>query len=352
MLIPKPVVSIVIPCRNEGLHIDALLNSLEAQECTFPWEAIIADGQSDDGTREILAQRCQTDPRFRVVENPEKFVSIGLNRAVNSAAGEIVIRMDAHTEYAPNYIQQCVKVLRETGAANVGGPARTRPTGRIQRAVAAAYHSPITAGGAQFRDISYRGPADTVPYGCWYRETLVKAGLFDEALVRNQDDELNLRLVRNGGRIWQDPDIVSWYQPRDSFKKLFRQYFQYGFWKVEVLRKHKRPASWRHLVPAAFVLGMVVQPLLAGVIWLMLPAAGAMLGTLWLTTVSIYLLACAVASVFAAWQHGWDLLAILPAVFPTFHFSYGLGFLANAISVPFRQESTSADNQVFTSITR
>jgi len=325
--------TIVIPCCNEAGCIAAVLDSIRAQELEgLEWEVIIADGMSDDGTREILVRYTREDARFRVIDNPSRTVPAGLNAAIRQARGEIVLRMDAHTSYAPDYVRRCVELLHETGAANVGGPARTKPRGYWGRAIAAAYHSPIACGGARFHDPEYEGWADTVPYGCWRKSTLLELGLFDERLVRNQDDELNLRLCRAGGRIWQSPSIVSWYQPRASVGRLFRQYFQYGFWKVAVIRKHRLPASWRHLAPATFVLMVLLLGFVS-------PAA-------WAAMLASYVLACLAASGVSARRYGWSLLPALPIVFFTYHFSYGLGFLAGLVLWPF------SPVPVFTRVTR
>ena len=181
-------------CRNEKRHIRQFLDSLLAQDMSgMTWEAIIADGMSDDGTREILQEYGARHPQLRTIDNPRRVVSPGLNAAIRAARGAIVIRMDAHTCYAPDYCRRCVAELERTGADNVGGPARTRAQGTRARAFAAAYHSPFSTG-ARFHDETYEGWIDTVPYGCWRKETLERLGLFDESLVRNQDDELNLRL--------------------------------------------------------------------------------------------------------------------------------------------------------------
>jgi succinoglycan biosynthesis protein ExoA len=310
--------TIVIPCCNEAGSIAGMLDSVRAQELDgLDWEVIIADGMSDDGTREILERYTRAEPRIRVIDNPGRTVPAGLNAAIREARGDIILRMDAHTSYAPDYVRRCVECLNETGAENVGGPARTRPRGYWGTAIAAAYHSPIACGGARFHDPEYEGWADTVPYGCWRKSTLVKLGLFDERLVRNQDDELNLRLCRAGGRIWQSPKIVSWYQPRASLGRLSRQYFQYGFWKVAVIRKHRLPASWRHLAPAVFVLLVLLLGWFSPLAW------AAMVGA--------YITVCFAASLICGRRHGWMLLPALPAVFIAYHFSYGLGFLAGLL---------------------
>jgi glycosyltransferase involved in cell wall biosynthesis len=328
---PTESISIIIPCRNEAACIAEVLDSILAQDLEgFTWEVLIADGMSSDGTREILERYCRREPRIRVIDNPRRAVPSGLNAAIREARGEIILRMDAHTSYAPDYVRRCVETLLETGAANVGGPARTKPRGYWGRAIAAAYHSPLACGGARFHNPDYEGWADTVPYGCWRKSTLIELGLFDEALVRNQDDELNLRLCRSGGRIWQSPAIVSWYQPRDSMGRLVHQYFQYGFWKVAVIRKHRVPASWRHLVPASFVLAAVLLPLVSL--------------KLWAAMLALYLLACLAGAMLASRRHGWSLLPALPLVFFGYHFSYGSGFLTGLCR--------AGPHPIFTRVTR
>ena len=315
------IVSVIVPVRREIASIERFLMSLAAQDVTDPdWEAIAADGMSDDGTRDVLARWVAQWPRLKVIDNPRGHVSSGLNAAIRAARGDVIVRMDAHSEYAPDYLRECLAVLAETAADNVGGPALTRATRWMARAIAAAYRSRFASGGAKFHSPDYEGPVDTVPYGCWRRETLEQIGLFDESLVRNQDDELNLRIIRRGGRIWQSPRIQSWYWPRGSLRALFSQYFQYGFWKVPVIRKHGRPASWRHLAPGLCLLvGLGLAA--ASIFWRWPLMALAVLA-------GVYAISLVVASLAAARQHGWDLLPALPAVFATYQIAYGLGFLA------------------------
>ena len=267
----SPSVSVVIPCRNEKDHIEACVRSILTQEPPpGGFEVILADGMSDDGTRDILKGLIEQDSHVHIVDNPGQIVSTGLNAAIRAARGKIIIRMDAHTEYATNYICQCLAVLQETGAANVGGPWIAKGKGLLGRAIAAAFQSPFAIGGAKGHDPGYEGLLDTVYLGCWPRELFDRIGFFDEELVRNQDDEFNLRLTRAGEKIWQSPRIRSWYTPRESLSALFRQYLQYGYWKVRVMQKHRMPASVRHLIPGFFVASLVLLPLLA-LFW---PVAG------------------------------------------------------------------------------
>lgn len=313
-------ISAVIPCRNEQGYIDRCLESLLAgQQPEGGMEVLVCDGMSDDGTRETVNAMSAADPRIRLVDNPGRTVPHAMNAGIEAARGEIIVRIDAHTEYADDYVVRCVAALDRTGADVVGGPWKARGRGYVGRAIAAAFGSPFGMGGGKAHDSQYDGPVDTVYLGCWRRERLIELGQFDPELTRNQDDELNLRIHRAGGTVHQDSAIRSVYTPRNSLAKLFRQYGQYGFWKVRVIQKHRMPASIRHLVPAGFVLAVVLGAILSFLHpWLAWLYAG-----FW----ALYLLADLVASVKCAASHGWDLLPGLLLVFFIFHFAYGLGFL-------------------------
>jgi hypothetical protein len=253
-----------------------------------------------------------------LIDNPGRVVSTGLNAAIRAARGDVIVRMDVHTEYAPDYIRSCVELLDETGADNVGGPWVARGDGYLSRAIASAFRSPFAVGGASGHDPDYEGPLDTVYLGCWRKDLFARVGPFDEGLVRNQDDEFNLRLLRAGGRVWQSPRIRSWYRPRSSLKALFKQYLQYGYWKVRVIQKHGRPASPRHLVPVLFVLGAALGWPSGFVHW--------SLGLLYAGTLALYGLLGLAYSARSAAASGWDLMPVLPAVFLIYHAGYGLGF--------------------------
>ena len=268
------IVSIVVPCRNERRHIEVFAASALAQRLPDGWrlELIVADGQSDDGTAEALRTLSVADPRARCIDNPGRIVATGLNRALDAARGEVLVRMDVHTEYAPDYVAQCLAALERSGADNVGGAWRAEPDGNVdpgsaagvwQRAIALAFQSPAVAGGALSRRLDYEGPADTVYLGAWPRSTFERFGRFDEALVRNQDDEHNLRIVKGGGRVWQSNRISSRYRPRARLAQVARQYLQYGYWKPFVMRKHGQAASLRQWVPGLFVAAAVLAAVLA-----------------------------------------------------------------------------------------
>lgn len=329
------LISIIAPCFNEIAHLDAFCEAIAEQELPEGWsfEALIAEGRSTDGTRNRLLARCAEDARFRLIDNPRRIVSTGLNRCLEQARGAVIARMDLHTSYESDYLAQCIAALERTGADNVGGPWRAEGEGVVQEAIAAAFQSRWVMGGARSRDLEYEGPVDTVYLGCWPRRTFEQHGGFDEQLVRNQDDEHNLRLARAGARVWQSREIVSSYWPRPTLGQLFRQQLQYGYWKPFVMRKHGRPASLRQLVPGAFVALMALLLVLG----LVSPAAARSFAWLgWL-----YAFYAIGASVSIARKAGWELLPMLPLVIVTTHGGYGLGTLRGWFDVITRRQPSA-----------
>jgi len=358
-----PLVSVILVCRCEAEHIKSVIASiLDQEEPEGGMEIIVADGMSEDGTKEILLEMAETEPRLRVIDNPARITSAGLNAAIRKARGEVIVRMDAHTHYASDYVRECVALLQRTGAENVGGPWVAQAHGYLGEAIAAAFQSRIAVGGARGHVPRYEGSVDTVYLGCWRKEVFERFGNFDENLVRNQDDEHNLRILRGGGRIWQSPKIRSWYQSRTSIKGLFEQYMQYGYWKVQVIRKHKLPASVRHLVPGAFVLSLILLVLALDVCLLSLPfipADSAAFAAFTVTCrfsaiglaaiLSSYTAALLMASFQAAGRTKWKLLPVLPVVFCCYHLGYGWGFLRGVLDFAVLHRGASA---VFTRLTR
>lgn len=313
----------MVACRNERAHIAQFLDSLaKLDRAGLVLDAIVADGRSTDGTRAMLDEFHAEHPWCRIIDNPAQIVSTGLNQAIRLSSAEYIVRMDAHTIYEPAYVARSIAVLNETGAANAGGPQRSRATEYWQRAIHAGFHSAFASGGARFRDDNYSGPVDTVPYGCWRRDFLLDIGLFDERLVRNQDDELNLRTRLRGGVIWQDASIVSWYSPRTSLSALWSQYRQFGFWRVAVLRKYPGQGSIRQLIPAAAAIIAVILGLERAFTAALVLAIVYVLFSLW-------------ASMRAAAREGWDLLPALPITFATYQAAYAVGFCQGLVYWPF-----------------
>ncbi|MEY4765746.1 MAG: hypothetical protein RI907_2419 [Pseudomonadota bacterium] len=354
----RALVSVIVPCRNEFLHITPFCDSVAAQQLPEGWrmEVLIADGQSDDGTRALIEARAEADPRFVLVDNPGRIVSCGLNRCLAQSHGEFIVRLDVHTVYAADYVAQCIATWQRTGADNVGGPWRAQapdgPTHAVQRAVAAAFQSRLVSGGALSRDLAYDGEVDTVYLGSWPRATFARFGGFDERLVRNQDDEHNLRIHRGGGRIWQSAAIRSLYCPRANVGDVFRQYRQYGYWKPFVMRKHGQAAALRHLVPGLFVLAFFVlvlavvlgsvavallpplHPLRWPAVWLATLGTGGLLGQTLLYGTAVAAMCQRIGQGLkddhggqvpperevSTWRH-------LPDVIAAYHLGYGLGSL-------------------------
>lgn len=314
------LLSVIAPCRNEAAHIDAFCVSVAAQRLPpgVELEVLIADGRSDDGTRQRLDDWCARDARFRWLDNPQLIVSSGLNRCIAAARGQVLARLDIHSRYAPDYLAQCLAALERSGADNVGGPWQAVGATPMQRAIALAFQSRWVVGGARSRDPDYEGEVDTVYLGCWPRASFERFGGFDEQLVRNQDDEHNLRIRRQGGRIWQSRAIRSSYTPRDSLRQLFWQQYQYGYWRPFVLAKHGQPGALRQLVPAAFVAAIALCLMLA--LW-----HGWPLAVLGLAYGGYLALATALAARQLAGGGWFAVLARLPLVIAAYQLGYGLG---------------------------
>lgn len=335
-----PAISAVLPCRNEAGHIESAVRSVLAQvPPEGGYEVIVVDGMSDDGTREVLQRLAQEDARLRVLDNPRRITPVAMNLGILASRGRYIAIMGSHNRYAEDYLARAVAFLdRRPEVDNVGGSMFADGTTYVQKAVAVAFHHPFGVGGSRWHNPAWDGPSDTVFGGVYRREVFDRIGLFDETLVRNQDDELNLRLTRAGGVIWHTPELRSWYSPRRRLSQLFQQYRQYGYWKVPVIRKHRLPASPRHLVPAAFVLALLGLPSLALALGAAAlagaPTAGLALGTLAVgggVAVS-YIGANLLASVHAAAASGWRFLPVLPLVFGCLHVGYGVGFLEGLLA--------------------
>jgi glycosyltransferase involved in cell wall biosynthesis len=338
-----PRVSIVIPCRNEEGYIAACLDSILASD--YPRELVevlVADGRSSDRTREILMIYAARQPSITLIDNPTGNTPSALNHAIRRATGEIIVRMDAHVLYPPDYVRRLVEGLQESGADNVGGVLETVPAEDTPqaRAIAIGLAHPFGVGNAYFRTgVQERREVDTVPFGCYRREIFDRVGLFDEELIRNQDDEFNFRLIRRGGRVLLLPGVFCRYFARRSLRQLSRMYYQYGYFKPLVARKVGRVMTVRQLVPAILVASLVVSAVLS--LWL--PASTYAFALIAGTYSSLVL----VCSIRTAQTEGLRCGLALLMVFPTLHFSYGAGFLRGiydhflARSAPAREMSLS-----------
>ena len=257
-------VSVIIPVLNEEKYIEKCLDSILCQ--CYPreqLEILLIDGNSNDNTVSIIKNYTDKYSFIKLYSNPDRTVQYALNIGIKNAKGEYIVRMDAHAWYAQDYILKCVQYLQKTGASNVGGPTVVRGIPPVQKIIAAAYHSPFALGGSKHYKEKFEGYADTVAWGAFEKQTLVNIGMYDERLPRSEDDDMNFRITQSGGKIFITPEIKSVYYPKDSFKKLFKQYFEYGIWKVAVIKKHKRPLRIAHLIPMMFVAFLIIFGILS-----------------------------------------------------------------------------------------
>jgi glycosyltransferase involved in cell wall biosynthesis len=307
------------------MYIGNCLDHIYSQKgLTEKFEVIVADGMSTDRTREIIKEYKTRYINLQMIQNPGKTVPTGLNLAIQRASGEIIIRVDGHTTIAHDYISQCVEALQCTEADNVGGRMSAIGNTPFGDAVAFATSTLFGVGGSRFHYSEKEEWVDSVYMGAWCREVFEKIGLFDEELVRNQDDEFNYRLLESGAKILLSPKIKSVYTVRNSPQALWKQYYQYGYWKVRVLQKHPRQMSLRQFIPPFFVLAMLT----AIVCGLLFPQSWVMLALV----VGSYLLANLTASIITAVKKGWKHLPLLPVCFMILHVSYGSGFLVGLVS--------------------
>jgi glycosyltransferase involved in cell wall biosynthesis len=251
-----PSVSVVMPIRNEAAHLEAAVASVLAQEYPEPLEVCLAVGPSDDDTESVAARVADEEPRVLIVPNPAGVTPVALNTAIAATSGEVIVRVDGHASLSEGYIRRAVETMIRTGAVNVGGMQVPAPETPFEEAVAAATTSWLGTGGASYRVGGAEGSADTVYLGVFDRRAGDVVGWFDPDLIRNQDYELNIRLRRAGGTVWFDPMLSVRYRPRGSWTALAKQYYEYGFWKAEVLRRHPESLRARQLAPA--VLPMVL----------------------------------------------------------------------------------------------
>ena len=320
-----PLVTLILPIRNEAAYIGWCLKSILAQDYPGQMEVLVVDGMSTDDTRKIVVGFAVLHPRLnlRILDNPGSIVPTGMNIALRQAKGEILIRVDGHCLIAPEYVRRCVRHLLDDDVHGVGGPMRSIGETAMARAIAIGMSSPFGVGNSAFRTTSGRSMlADTVPFPAYTRQLVERAGLYDEELVRNQDDEYNYRIRELGGRILLAEDVHSTYFSRTSWKGLWRQYFQYGYWKVRVLQKHPRQMSLRQFVPPVFVLSLCLSVLFS---W------SPRLRPLSLLLPATYLLGNLGASLWTAHRRGWKALPYLPLTFAILHLSYGLGFLRGLV---------------------
>lgn len=323
-----PCASVVIPCLNEVNHIGPCLASLRAQEGLIGrWEVLVVDGGSTDGTLDVVQSVMREWNDVRLLHNKEKFTPVSMNLGLKYSESDVVVILGGHAEADKDFLRRNLDALEahpECGC--VGGVVEQVLGDERTRTIGMAMSSPFGVGDARFRTGGVEGHVDTVAFGAYRKQVLMDIGGLDEDLVRNQDDELNFRLTETGWRIWFDPSIRSSYHARSSYGRLFQQYRQYGYWKVFVNRKHRTVTTWRQLVPAAFVLGVVLTGTAAAIgQWQWPGSLAAKAVTLsWMGILSLWGLGAMIAARMAKSgpSRAWGMLR----AFAVLHWAYGWGY--------------------------
>lgn len=334
------MLSVICPVYNEEKYISQCIESLLQQD--YPQddlEILFVDGMSNDKTREIIALYTRQYPFIKMLDNPKKIVPYAMNAGIKASKGDIIIRLDGHVEYPTNYFSALVKNLTELDADNVGALCETLPCGSSSKelAIAEALSSSFGMGNSYFRiGCNEVRRVDTVPFGCFKREVFDKVGLYDNELIRNQDDELNGRIIKNGGKIYLIPSIVTKYYARDKISKVRKMFYQYGLYKPLVNKKLGSPATVRQFFPLAFVLGLFIG---AG-----LSCVSIIVALLYATVLVLYLfLACSFTVKSIVKTGRWGLVLYQPFIYFTIHVSYGWGYLIGIFKIilhkPFNAES-------------
>jgi len=310
----QPFVTVGIPCLNEEDFIEDVVERVLGQD--YPadrMEVLVADGGSTDRTLEILAALERRDPRVHCIPNPGKIQAAGMNEIIRRAKGEVLVRLDAHADYADDYIASCVRVLEATGADNVGGAARSLAKNWFQKALCAALDSPMGVGGSKYRNADNEGWVESVFNGAFRRRVFERAGMYDPGAITNEDAELNQRILECGGKIYLSRDIVAYYFPRNSYSGLARQYFKYGKGRARTLLKHGSLPSVRPLIPFLSTVGGL------GLI------ATRRRQPFTIPAFALYALCTGIEAVRVGRKVGWWGIPVVWTIFPVLHVSHGLG---------------------------
>lgn len=319
------MLSVICPIYNEEKYIPQFLDSILQQD--YPkddLEILLVDGMSKDRTRAIISEYADKYPCLRLVDNPQQTVPYAMNNGIKSAKGETIIRLDAHAEYPADYFSVLVKKLEELeGAENVGGVCITLPCNDtvVATAIAECLSNKFGMGNSYFRvGAKEVMSVDTVPFGCFRKSLFNKIGLYDTDMIRNQDDELNGRIIKNGGKIYLLPEVEIKYFARDKISKVRKMFYQYGLYKPLGNKKLGAPATIRQFFPLLFVIGLIIGLILCLIFPILWPFYAAV--------IILHLLIGAFEGIKSAKKTGkWGCIFIMPYIFLNMHISYGIGYL-------------------------
>ncbi len=318
-----PLVTDIVPMYNERAHIGECLSSLVGQD--YPAdriEILVVDGMSDDGCRDIVARfaKDHAPSQILLLDNPQRSPARAMNIAMRQARGDVIIRLDAHSFVAGDFIRQSVAYLAKTDAACVGGTVQSVARSFLGKAIALAMSSPFGVGNALFRYAQKEQYVDTVAFGAYRRAVFEQIGPLDEDLAYNEDNAFNHRLRKHGGKILLTPAIRSFYYTRESLGELWKQYYHYGWGKIRLMVRSPDSIMARHLAPFVFVSAILINGLLGAF-------SPFFRLSLFLVLLS-YLVALSYFVFRISARYGWRYLSVLPAAFACLHLSYGLGMYA------------------------
>ncbi len=320
--INAPTVSVVMPIFNESRYIAKCIDSLLLQDHPKEdMEWIFVDGRSTDDTRAIVGTYIEKYPELiQLLDNPKKTAPCAMNVGISASRGKYIIRLDAHADYDHDYISKCVYHLDHSDADNVGGTIETKAKTPMGERIACMLSSKFGVGNSGFRTNGEEGYVDTVPFGAFRREVFYKYGMYDERLTRNQDNEMNFRIRKNGGKIYMSHDIKCTYYCRDTIGAIGKQAFNNGKWNVVTMRVAPGSMGVRHFIPFVFLISLIVMPILS-ILWY--PFA-----LLFAAELTLYAILDIVFSVKEAISRDSDVIATalwLPVLFPMYHLCYGYG---------------------------
>lgn len=328
------MLTVICPIYNEEKYIAQFLDSLLQQD--YPkndLEILLVDGMSKDQTRDIVANYIVKNPFIRLIDNPDKIVPCAMNRGIKAAKGDVIMRLDAHASYQPDYFSALVNGLKRLNAENVGTVCKTDVLNKTPKtlAIREVLGNKFGVGNSTFRTgIDHEQEVETVPFGCWPREVFEKYGMYDERLVRNQDIELNKRIIRGGGKIYILPDTYCTYLARETWSGLAKNNYGNGKWNILTVYYTQTfsSLSLRHFIPLLFVLSLII-PLLLAILWwpfALVSVASLIAYTTLLSAVSIKL----------AIQKHLNFFYLLTTFF-VLHISYGWGSLIGILKLPFKK---------------
>lgn len=312
-----PFVTVMMPVRNEQNHLASAVESVLAQNYPGEIEIILALGPSTDDTDQVAQELSRKYPTLKLIENPRGLTTAGLNLAIEKAKGEVIVRVDAHSQLGENYLVRGVQILQETGASLLGGIMNAVGSTPLQKAVAFGYGSRLGLGGGSYHVGGKAGEAESAYLGIFDARALKQVSGYDEKIIRGEDWDLAQRLKAIGHKVWFSPELVVNYTPRANIRALAWQFYSTGVWRGDLTRRAPAKASIRYFIPPLALLAMVGLVLLA--------IAGLIQPQVLILPLALYLLLLSFAAGTAAQLGIADRLAIFIAI-PVMHLSWATGF--------------------------